>query len=149
MQKWHPTWMASNNYIIGFLKHYQFNNLLIKPTPTIRYRRVIRISLWSGKNLTLKSNYHESEQYNKFKNFLLKITQAQSLANITFGHFFARCAIFVRHHFCGYHMCLFQVEYLPCAIFVRCHYFQMTLKGAIFVGFIWLLFNCNYLLFYQ
>ena len=62
--------------------HYYFSEVLptpyrIEPTPTVRHRKVIGISLWSGKTLTLKSHDHESESYvyNKFKNFLLKITQ--------------------------------------------------------------------------
>ena len=38
------------------------NTLLIEePVPTIGHWRVIRISLWSDKNPTLKSNDHESE----------------------------------------------------------------------------------------
>ena len=69
------------------------NTLLIEPTRTIRNRRVLGISLWSGKNLTLKSHDRESESYKKFKNFFLKITQFSPL------HFFARCANFVRQHF--------------------------------------------------
>ena len=126
-KNWHPT-------TILLALWGTTNTLIIEPTPTIRHRRLIGISLWSGKNLTLKSRDHESEPYNKFKNFILKITQL-SPWQITSGYFFARCAIFVRHHFfCGCHICLFQVEYLSCLIFVRCHYFQMVLKGAIFVG---------------
>ena len=78
------------------------------------------------KNLSLKSNDHEFESYNKLKNLLLKITQL-SPWQINSGDFFARCAIFVRHH-----------------------YFQMALKGTIFVGCIWWLSNwANYLQFYQ
>ena len=119
------------------------NTLLIKPTAAIRHRRVIGISLWSGKNLNLKSHNHESESYNKFKNFLLEIIQLSP------WHFFASCAILLRYHFCGCHVFLFQVEYLSCAIFVRCQDFQMVLKGAIIVGCIWGLSNCNYFLFYQ
>ena len=51
------------------------NILLIEPIPTtIKHRRVPGISFWIGKNLTLKSHDHESESYNTFKNFILKIT---------------------------------------------------------------------------
>ena len=124
------------------------NTLLIEPTPTIRHRRVIGISLWSGKNSTLKSHDHKSESYNKFKNFHLKTIQLSPWQIISW-HFLARCAIFVRLHFFKCHISLSQVEYLSCAIFVRWHYFQITLKSAIFVGCIWWLSNCNYLLFYQ
>ena len=65
--------MISHNYIIGFLKYYY--TLLVEPASTIRHSIVIGISLWSGKKLTFKSHDHESESYNKFKNFLLKISQ--------------------------------------------------------------------------
>ena len=97
------------------------NTLLIEPTPTIRHRKVIGISLWSGKNSTLKSHDHESEPYNKFKNFLLKITQL-SHWQITSGYFFARCAIFVRHHF-------LWVSYLSISgvVFVMCHFCKVPL----------------------
>ena len=71
-QKYHIAKMASHKYIIGVLKYYRFNTLLIETTPTIRHRTVTRVSLWSGKNSTLKSTDHESESYNKFRNFLLK-----------------------------------------------------------------------------
>ena len=74
------------------------NTLLIEPTPTIRHRRVIEILLSSRKNSTLKSHDHDSESYNKVENFLLTITQL-SLLQITSGHSFARCTIFVRHYF--------------------------------------------------
>ena len=63
--------MASHNYIIDFLKYT--DTLQIESTSTIRHMRVIRISPWSGKSLTLKSHNHASESYNKFKNFFLKI----------------------------------------------------------------------------
>ena len=125
--KWHLTTTLLVFWSTG-------NTLLIKPTFIIRRRRVIRISPWSGKKSTLKCNDHEFESYNKFKHFLLKMTQL-SPWQITFAHFFfRRCTIFVRHHFCGCHICLFNLEYLSCAIFVGC---------------IWWLLNCNYLLFYQ
>ena len=65
----------------------------------------------------------------------LKITQLSPWEmGLLFGHFFASFTVFVRYHFCGSHICLFRVEVLSCAIFVRYHYFQMALKGAIFVG---------------
>ena len=69
--------MVSHKYIIVFLKYYEHRAMLIEPTPTVRHRKVIGISLWSGKTLTLRSHDHESESYiyDKFKNFLLKITQ--------------------------------------------------------------------------
>ena len=69
--------MVSHNYMIVFLKYYQHPAMLIEPTPTVRHMKVIRMSLWSGKTLTLKSHNHESESYiyDKFKTFLLKITQ--------------------------------------------------------------------------
>ena len=67
--------MASQNYIVGFLKYYN-TLLIIEPTSTtIRHRRVPRASFWSGKISVSKSHDHESESYKKFKNFLLKITQ--------------------------------------------------------------------------
>ena len=92
------------------------NTLLIEPTPTIRHRRVIGISLWGGKNLTLKSYYHDSESYNKFKNFFLKITQLNP------WHYFASCAIFVRHHF-------LWLSYLSISgrVFVMCHFYEVPL----------------------
>ena len=69
--------MVSHNYIIVFLKYLQHPAMLIEPTPTVRHTKVIEISLWSGKTLTLRSHDHEFESYiyDKFKNFLLKITQ--------------------------------------------------------------------------
>ena len=111
------------------------NTLLKKHTPAIRHRRVKRISLWSGKNLTLKSHDHESGSYNKFKNFLLKITQFSCPWQINFGHFLLlhKVCLLWGTIFCGCHICLFQVEYLSCAIFIRCHYFQMALKCLNFV----------------
>ena len=68
-QKWHLT-----AYIIGFLKYYQPPASRTYPS-TIRQRRVIGISLWSGKSLILKSHDHDCESYNKCKNSLLKIAQ--------------------------------------------------------------------------
>ena len=44
-----------------WLSEVTANTMLIGPTPTIRYKRVIGISLWSGQNLTLKSHDYESE----------------------------------------------------------------------------------------
>ena len=72
--------MVSHNYIIVFLKYSRCvlaTPMLIEPTPTVRHRKVIGISLWSGKTLTLRSQDHESESYiyDKLKKFLLKITQ--------------------------------------------------------------------------
>ena len=69
---------------VGFL-----NTRLIELTPTIRHSRVIGISLYSGKNQTLKSDDHELESYNKLKKFLLKITQLSRPWQINFGNFFA------------------------------------------------------------
>ena len=66
-QKFPSTTMASHNYIIGFLKYKQFNTLLVESTPAIGHKIIIRIPLYSGKNLTLKLNDHESESHNKFK----------------------------------------------------------------------------------
>ena len=109
------------------------NTLLIGPTPTIRHRRVIGTSLWSRKNSTLKFHDHKSGSYNKFKNFLLKITQLSPWQIIS-GHFFTACAVFLRLHFFKCHISLSQVEYLSCAIFIRWDSFQITLKNAIFVG---------------
>ena len=79
------------------------NTLLKKHTPAIRHRRVKRISLWSGKNFTLKSHDHESGSYNKFKNFLVKITQFSSPWQINFGHFFCctKCAFCKAPFFVG------------------------------------------------
>ena len=84
-QKWHFTTTLLASWSTT-------STLLIEPTLTIRHRRVIGISLWSGKNSTLKSDDHKSESYNKFKNFLLKITQ--SLANNVWVFFPKVC------HFC-------------------------------------------------
>ena len=79
-QKYHLPKMAPNMNGISQL-HIVFwsttNTMLQQlPTPaTITRRRTPKISFWSGKISTLKSHGHESELYNKFKNFLLKITQ--------------------------------------------------------------------------
>ena len=76
--------MVSHNYIIVFLKYYQHPAILIEPTLTVRHRKVIGISLWSGKTLILRSHDHESESYiyDKFKKFLLKITQVSAFGKI-------------------------------------------------------------------
>ena len=77
--------MASHKNGVSQL-HYCFSEvltmciatpMLIEPTPTVRHRKVIGISRWSGKTLTLRSHDHESESYiyDKLKKFLLKITQ--------------------------------------------------------------------------
>ena len=58
------------------------NTLIVEPISTIRHRRVIGISLWSVKNSTLKSHDHESKSCNKFKNFLLKITQITQITQV-------------------------------------------------------------------
>ena len=81
------------------------NTLLIGPTPTIRHRRVIGISLCIGKNSTFKSHDHKSGPYNNIKNFLLKTTQLSPL-QIVSGHFFAMCVIFLRLHFFKCHISL-------------------------------------------
>ena len=115
--------MASHKNGISQL-HYWFsevattNNLEPTGTPTIRHRRVKGISLWSGKNSTLKSHDHEFESYNKFKNSLTQLSTWQ----ITFGHFFARCATFVRHHF-------LWMLYLPISggVFLMCHFWKVPL----------------------
>ena len=78
--KYHLTKMAPHNYIIVFLKYSRCvlaTPMLIEPTRTVRHRKVIGISLWSGKTLTLRSHDHESESYiyDKLQKFLLKITQ--------------------------------------------------------------------------
>ena len=141
--------MASHNYIIAFVKQYQHS--AYRTYPYNQTQESTGISLWSQKNSTLKFHDHESESYNheSYKNFLLKITQL-SPWQITFGQFLQGVPFLPGTNFCGCHICLFQVEYLSCAIVVRCrHYFQMALKGAIFVECVWLLSNCNYLLFYQ
>ena len=113
--KWHLTKMASQNYIIGFLK--QLINTL-EPTPTVRHRKVKGISLWGGKNSTLKSHDQESESYNKFKNSLTQVSRWQ----ITLGHFLARYAIFLRYHF----LCLSYLSNSAGA-FVMCHFGKVPL----------------------
>ena len=55
-QKWHL------KTILLFFRS-TINTLLIEPTPTIRHRRVIEISLWSRKNSALKSHDQESESF--------------------------------------------------------------------------------------
>ena len=159
-QKYHLAKMASNeNNGISHECHLTItllvfwsttNTLLIEPTPTIRHMRVIEISLWNRKNSALKSHDHESELNNKFKHLISEITQLSRPCQITFGHLFELHKIvpFLQGTvFCGYHICLLQVAYLSYAVFVRCHYFQIALKCAIFVMCIWWLSNCNYLLF--
>ena len=123
--------MASHNYIVGFLKYYQFNTLLIEPTPTIRHRRVIRIPLWSGKNSTLKSNDHEFESYNKFKNFLLKITLRIPWQIEPWGIFSQAKPFLSGTIFCECHICLFQMEYLSFAI-CKVPLFSNGIKGCHF-----------------
>ena len=78
-----------------------------------------------------KPHYNECESYNKFRNSFLKMTLL-SPWQITFGHFFAKCAIFVRHHF-------LWVSYLSISggVFVICHFckvplFSKSLKGCLF-----------------
>ena len=140
--------MTSNNQIIGFLKYYQHPANNKTYFTKIRHRRVPRISFWSGKISTLKSHGHQSESYNKLKNFLLK-SLCSFLGKYNLWAFFSKVCYFCKAP-------CFVVSYLSIsggvfaiAIFVRCHYFQMALKGAIFVGCIWWSLNCNYLLFYQ
>ena len=65
------------------------NTLLIKSTPVIKSKL---------EKLILKSRDHGSQSYYKLKNSLFKIPQV-SPWHVAFGHFFARCAIFVRHQF--------------------------------------------------
>ena len=95
------------------------------------------------------------ESYDKFKNSLLKITQFSPWQIIS-GYFFARSAIFGRHHF-------LWVSYLSISggVFVMCHFCKVPLfSNRISVClFCWVPFfikqyflgfsNCNYLLFYQ
>ena len=85
-QKWHLKKLASQNLTL-LVFWSTTNTLLIEPTPTVTHRRVIGISLRSGKKLTL--NDHEAESYNKCKNFILKITQFSHPWQITLEHFFA------------------------------------------------------------
>ena len=105
--------ISKNNFFIEhlqwmLLKYQVPNHCRVNETYTltIRHRKVTVLLLQSGKNLILKFHDH---------NFLARVR-------------------FLRHHFLGCHICLFQVEYFSCAIFVRWHYFQITLKSAIFVG---------------
>ena len=119
-QKWHPTYMGShkNWYLTTTLLAFwcTTNTLLIEPTPEFSHRRVIEISLQSRKNSTFKSYYHKSESYNKFRNFILKVTQLSP------WHFFASCAIFVRHHF-------LWVSHLSISgrVFVMSHFYKVTI----------------------
>ena len=140
-QKWHFT-----TTLLDFWS--TINTLLTETTFTIRHRRVIGISLWKGKNSTLKSHDHESEPYNKFKNFLLKITQLSPWQIIS-RHFFTSCVIFVRHQFLWV-----SYLFLSGGLFFMCHFCKVALfsngiKGCPFAGCIWWLSNCNCLLFYQ
>ena len=108
------------------------NTLLIEPTPTIRHKKVIDISFLSGKNSTLKSHDHESESYNKFKNFSLKIPQL-SPWHITSGHF--SCKVY---HFSKAPVFWVSYLFISVRVFVMCYfcnyYFQIALKGAILLG---------------
>ena len=123
-QKYHVAKMAPNIngisqnwYLTTLLAFWSTTNtLVIEPNPAIRHRRVTGISLWSRKNSTFKSHYHKSESYNKFKNFLLKISQLSP------WHFFASCTIFVRHHF-------LWVSCLPISgrVFIMCHLYKVTI----------------------
>ena len=122
--------MESRNYIIGFLKYYQQPANRTYTQDQTQESNKISLSLVE-KNSTLKSHDHESESYNKFKNVLLKITQL-SPWQIAFEHFFARCAIFVRHHF-------LWVSYLSIAggVFFMYHFckvplFSNSIKGCYF-----------------
>ena len=122
-QKWHPTWMASYNYIIGFLKYCQFSTLLIESTPTIRHIQE------SNKNITLewkkldfKNQWPWVWIIQQISEFPFKNHLAQSLANITFRHFFVRCVIFLKHHF-------LWVLYLSISggVFLMCHFCKVSL----------------------
>ena len=108
------------------------------------------------------------ESYNKLKNSFLKITQL-SPWQIT-EHFFARCVIFLRHHFL-WASCLCTSG----GVYIMCHFYKVPLfsnsiKGCLFCWVSFLLSlsngavvfiaicikeyslglsNCNYFLFYQ
>ena len=117
-----------------------------------------------GKNAIFKCHDHESKWYNEFKNSFLKIFQLSSW-QINFGHFVARCAIFVRHYFLWV-LCLS----ISGGIFVMLHFCKVSLFSNGIKG--WLSAQCwvpfllgvsdkdvllfysygcqtNYLLFYQ
>ena len=124
-QKWHLT----TYFILTTVFQSTTNTLLIEPNPTIRHRLVKVRLVWSGKNSILNSHDHES--LNKCKNSVLKITQFIPW-QIIFGHFFAKVAIFVKHHF-------FSVSYLSVSggVFVTCHFCKVPLfsngfKGCLF-----------------
>ena len=119
-QKWHLT-----TTLVVF---WSTANTLIEPTPTIRHRRLIGISLWSGKISNLKSHDYESASYNKFKSFLLKVTQL-SPWQVTSWHFFERCSIFLMQH-----LLWVSYSFISGGVFVMCHFFQTALKDEIFVG---------------
>ena len=136
-----------HNYITGFLKYYQHPaNRTYPNNQTLEINRNVTTE---QKNSTLKSHDHESESRNKFKNSLLKITQ-RSPQQITFGHFFARCAVFVRHHFLPMpHLSI------PGGVFVMCHLCKVSLfpngiKGCHFCWvYLMVMSNCNYLLLFS
>ena len=147
-QKYHLTKIASHKNGISRLTLLVFwsntNTLLIEATPTIRHKL---------ENTILKSLNHGFESCNKDKNSLLNITQITW--QISFGHFFTRCATFARHHF------LWLGSYLSIlgGVFDMCHcckwhYFQMALRGAISAGccfylmYLMVLFDFLYLAMY-
>ena len=97
LQKWHLT-----TTLLAFWS--TINTLLIGPNPTIRHRRVIGISLWSGKNSTSKSHDHQSGSYKKFKNFHSKTTQL-SPWQIMFWHFLTKVWYFFKASLWPIHVC--------------------------------------------
>ena len=106
--KWHRTttllvfWSTTNTLLIW----------IIEPFPTtIRHRRAPRISFWSDKISTLKSNDHESKLYNKFKNSLIK-SLSSVLGKYNLWAFFHKV-----YHFCK----------APCFVGVIFVYFRWSI----------------------
>ena len=119
-QNWHL-----KTCIVGFLKYYQ--HPANRTFPTIRHKL---------EKLDLKIPWPWAESHYKLKNSLSKIIQL-SPSQITFGQFFARRAIFARHHF-------LWVLYLSILgrVFVMYHFCKVPLfsNGTKECFFCWVLF---------
>ena len=129
--KWNLAKMTSHKIGISKLALLVFwstiNILLIEPSLQLDTN-------W--KNSIWKSHDHGSESHYKLKNSLSKIIQL-SPSQITFGQFFARRAIFARHHF-------LWVLYLSILgrVFVMYHFCKVPLfsNGTKECFFCWVLF---------
>ena len=141
-QKWHLTKMASHKNGTSKLTLLVFwstaNTRLIKPAPAIRQKL---------EKLDFKTPWPLVWIVLQIKEFSLKNHSAQPLENELWAFFGKVCHFCKASFFLGLMFVYFR-WIMSCAIFVRCHYFQMALRDDFFLDAIFLVYLMAQFLFF-